>query len=626
MRLACARMRIQLPGIRRGSTEITFEFEGQSVYARGGETIAAALLNAGHRELRESHVFAGKRAGMFCGMGVCGECIVLVDGVRKRACMEPAKEGMRVSRHPARAPVAGAAVGVPELALSPDVLVVGAGPAGLSAARAAARTGLDVLVVDERRAPGGQYYKQPNAGFEIDAERLDAQFRAGRALIESVRRSGAQLLSQATVWGAFAPWQIGAKTTLGQICVSTPSQRLKVQPRRLVIATGAYERSVPFPGWDLPGVMTTGAAQTLLRANQIAPGARVLVAGNGPLNFQVAREMANAGAEVVALAEAAAAPGVSALPSLLRMTATSSKLVAAGLGDVATLRRHGVKVWHHHVVSRVERVDNERAHGLHEQRSSGPPSRSTGVHGRPPLAVRPDAGAALIATISRIDERGFSIPGSEKHYIVDAVCMGYGFLPQSEFARALGCVHDYDLRRGGPIVQRDSDGRTSVPEVFVAGDAGGLGGAHIAMSQGTLAGLAIARDLGKVPDAAADQDARTARQVLSRHSRFQSALWSLFHAPLLLDQLADDDTPICRCEGVSKRTLTTLMETSDSIGAIKRQCRAGMGGCQGRYCATVMAEIVRRATGAPVSEADLFAPRPPFRPTPIGVIASSRPE
>src|SRR5262245_46524173 len=110
MRLACARMRIQLPGVRRDSSEITFEFEGQIVPARAGETLAAALLNAGQLELRESHVFAGKRAGMFCGMGVCSECIVLVDGVRRRACMEPVKAGLRVKRHPSRAPTGAATV------------------------------------------------------------------------------------------------------------------------------------------------------------------------------------------------------------------------------------------------------------------------------------------------------------------------------------------------------------------------------------------------------------------------------------------------------------------------------------------------------------------------------------
>jgi hypothetical protein len=141
------------------------------------------------------------------------------------------------------------------------------------------------------------------------------------------------------------------------------------------------------------------------------------------------------------------------------------------------------------------------------------------------------------------------------------------------------------------------------------------------MCQGTLAGFAIARDLGKSPNAAIEAHARGARRMLSRHSRFQAALGSLFRAPLLLDQLADDDTPICRCEGVTKRALTALLETNGSIGAIKRQCRAGMGGCQGRYCASVMAEIVKRRTGASVTEMDLFAPRPPFRPTPIGAIA-----
>jgi NADPH-dependent 2,4-dienoyl-CoA reductase/sulfur reductase-like enzyme len=602
-----ARMRIQLPGIRRDSSEITFVFEGQTVPARPGETVAAALLNAGHRELRESHVFAGKHAGMFCGMGVCGECIVLVDGARRRACMEPVKAGLRVTRHPARAPIGGATNAggkhgasatrgfgsLPELTVTPDVLVVGAGPAGLSAARVAARVGLDVLIVDERRAPGGQYFKQPNAGFELDAERLDAQFRQGRELIESVRRSGAQLLSQATVWGAFAPWQLDAQTTLGRVCVSTPSQRLNIQPQRLVIAAGAYERSVPFPGWDLPGVMTTGAAQTLLRANQLAPGARVLIAGNGPLNFQVAREITNAGADVVALAEAAAAPRVSTLPALMRMGMTAPRLIAAGCADRLALWRRNIKVRYRHAIVRVTRAE--------------------GTNGR----------SSLIATLARIDDEGHAIPASERHFTADAVCVGYGFLPQSEIARALGCAHSYDLRRGGPIVQRDGECRTSVPEIFVAGDAGGLGGAHIAMSQGTLAGLAVARDLGKAPNDVARRDARVARGILSRHARFQSALWSLFRAPLLVDQLADDDTPICRCEGVTKRSLAALLEVNASIGAIKRQCRAGMGGCQGRYCATLMAELVRRRTGAAVSESDLFAPRPPFRPTPVGILASS---
>ena len=164
--------------------------------------------------------------------------------------------------------------------MSADVVVVGAGPAGLAAARDLASSGLEVVVVDERPALGGQYYKQPSTPPSAP-DRLDAQYRKGRELIDGARRAGATFLSGAAVWGASAPDLLMARSA---------DHRWTLRARALVLATGAYERGVPIPGWTLPGVMTTGAGQTLLRRYQVAPGTRVLIAGNGPLNIQLAAD------------------------------------------------------------------------------------------------------------------------------------------------------------------------------------------------------------------------------------------------------------------------------------------------------------------------------------------------
>lgn len=572
-------MRVELPGVSRVEPPFTFNFEGRTITAYPGETIAAALMAAEQWSLRDTRF--GDQRGVFCGMGVCGECLVLVDGVTRRACQEPVVAGLKVRRHPARSPCApSATIAIrerPDEVLKPDVLIVGAGPAGLAAAKvisSASLGSLDVLVLDERKSAGGQYFKQPARSFAVCEEELDAQFREGRELVASVAVSGVTLISEATVWGAFVPMQIGA---------ITPTRRLTIQPRRLVLACGAYERGVPFPGWTLPGVMTTGAAQTLLRSSQIAPGRRVLIAGNGPLNLQVARELSDCGVEVVALVEAAATLGPSSLGALMKMAMSSPRLVSDGATHLWALRRRNVPVLYRHALVRAEGAERVEE-----------------------------------ATIAQINHTGQPVAGTERNYKVDAMCVGYGFLPQSELARALGCRHHYEEARGGLIVERDDAGRTSIPEVFVIGDAGGLGGARIALSQGALAGLAVARDLGLRLGADLQRQEAKARRTLARYRRFQQGLWSLYRAPLLIDQLATPDTYICRCEGVTQQALETLMPDADALGPIKRGSRAGMGRCQGRYCGPIIAEILRRSSGKSLKEKDLLAPRPPFRPLPIG--------
>ena len=184
------------------------------------------------------------------------------------------------------------------------------------------------MLIDERARPGGQFFKQPGEAHRFAATiAADAQVAEGRARIDRAHRAGVEIVSGAEAWGAFAPLTIG---------VTTPAQSLLFRPRRLIVATGAYERGVPVPGWTLPGVMTTGAAQTLLKTDGVLPGRRVVVCGNGPLNLQVALELARAGAEVVAVAELAERPGLAKAGPLLRLMSSAFDLAWQGTTCWAT--------------------------------------------------------------------------------------------------------------------------------------------------------------------------------------------------------------------------------------------------------------------------------------------------
>lgn len=570
-------MRVDLPGIRRGEG-FAFHFAGQPVEAFAGESLAAALTAAGALALRTTA--AGASRGLFCGMGVCQECAVLVNGVPARACMTAAAPGLQVEPAPALAPAIETQTGAAELRRC-DLLVIGAGPAGLSAAAAGRAAGLDVVLIDERSQPGGQYFKQPGKGFAVDPAAIDAQFAEGRSLAAMVAASGAVLLPGVQAWSArLADGGV-------QVDCSGPNGALAITARRLVLAAGAMERPWPMPGWTLPGVMTTGAGQTLLRAGLVAPGARVLVAGNGPLNLQLADELVRAGVHVVAVAEQAPAPGPArlgaGLGALLDMLAGDAALVAAGVVQLARLRRAGVQVRHGHVVARAE--------------GEGRVSRAL---------ITPAAG------------------GAGEWFEIDALCIGAGFQPQLELPRQLGCVLAW--QDGGPLVVRDEAGRTSVASVFVAGDGGGLGGARAALAQGWLAGAAAARDLlGPLPAALAAEQARR-EAALARARRFQRGLWKLFAPVPLARPLASPQTLLCRCEGVTFGAVDALVAGGCSDpGSIKRATRLGMGRCQGRYCAPLLAARLAEAAGRSPSADDLFAPRPPFKPTRLADIAAAAP-
>ena len=546
------------------SATIEIAFEGTLIAARAGESVAAALAAHGILSLRTTRDAAER--GMFCGMGVCQDCLVEIDGKpEQRACMVKVDRPLHVRRQlhgRALAPVAeGASPKCDDVVVErPEVLVIGAGPGGLSAAIAARSAGAAVVVVDERAQPGGQYFKQVSID-PAGAAAPDRQHREGAALIETARRLGVEIRSGLMIWGAFEP---------GLFAAVAEGRSHRFAPKATIVATGAYERGWPVPGWTLPGVMTTGAAQTLWRTARRLPGRRVLIAGNGPLNLQLAAELIEGGAEVVAVVEAASRPGAAKLGALCTMLATAPSLVRDGL------RYH--------------------------------------------LRRRAGADGSVVASVTK-SARGLvvQLDGAARRFEVDVLCLGYGFEPSNELLRVLGCGHDLDPAQRHLVTRRDDCGRTDVTGIYALGDCTGLGGARAALAEGTIVGLSVAQDLDhEIAVAQRDQ----ARATLRRHRRFQRALWDLYEAPPYSTHRATAETVICRCEEVTLGQIEqALAENMTSTGAIKRRTRLGMGRCQGRYCAPVLEALLAERLGKERGEFTGFAPRVPVKPVPIGELA-----
>ncbi len=575
-------LRLADPRIRPTGQSIAVTFDGRPLTGLAGETVAATLAAHGIAALRLTR--SGEPRGLHCGMGACFECLVTIDGrANQRACLAKIAAGQDIRSQPPAvlAPLTASPPTAAPADEPVDVLVIGAGPAGLAAAGAAARRGARTVVLDERPESGGQYYK-PLAPSHRAQPAPDRQYRDGAALVTAARAAGVTIRQEAAVWGAYAPDEVAALVD---------GRAVLYRPRQLILATGAYERPAPVPGWTLPGVLTTGAAQTLLRAYRVAPGQRVVIAGNGPLNLQLAAELVAAGVSVAAVLESAPRPSAADWRPLLAALRSAPDLIGDGLRYLTRLRRAGVPVLWSHAV----------------------------------LAADGD-GQLDRVRVAPLDGTGRLQAADATIYDADALCLGYGFIPSTELARALGCAHRWvDRHLGYLATETDADGATSVPGVFAVGDGADLGGARLALARGTLAGIAAAGRLGLAdPDS---HEAVRARRGAGRATEFQTALWRLFRAPpVVLDQVLDE-TPLCRCEAVSfGRARAEIASGHDTPGTLKRNTRLGMGRCQGRYCASTAARLIADLTGRPPGVEQGLAPRLPAKPMPAGAFAFEKGE
>ncbi len=561
---------------------ITLWVDDQPLPALPEETLAAALARQDIVALRQSD--NGEKRGLWCGMGSCFECVVQIEGQgTQRSCMTKVRDGMRIST--GSATICDIASSPPLHSREPrhihcDVLVVGAGAAGLSAAVSAALCGARVRVLDERAQSGGQFFKPLAPSHQLQGK-VPQQWANGAQLLQSARDAGVEIIQNATVWAAFSP---------NEVAVTVDGEPQVIHPKQLIIAAGAYERPVPFPGWTLPGVMTTGAGQTLAKSYRVIPGKQVVVSGNGPLNLQFAAELLEAGGQVVAVLESAPKPGLGQIRQILTLAATAPQLLFKGQAYLRTLKKHRTPFcWGETVVE---------AHGT---------ERLEGV------------------TLMSVDRQGRLLPETARQIACDVLCLGHGFIPSTDLPRMLGCEQRLSATPfSTPTIVTDKNGASSVPGVFVIGDGARLAGAQVAQARGTLAGLAAARTLGYPSEVI---DPARAEHRLKQAEAFQKALWNIYQAPPVSLQTLRDDTIICRCENISLGTLRQAVASGlDTPAALKRNLRAGMGLCQGRTCAGMVARLISEMTDRNSHADGFFAPRLPVRPVPVGCLTAEKPE
>jgi thioredoxin reductase len=456
-----------------------------------------------------------------------------------------------------------------------ELVVVGAGPAGMNAALAAADAGGHVELVDAAARPGGQYYRQLPAAFRATHPgALHHDFAPAQAWFAALAgHPRIRLRPETTVWAA-EPGPGRAH----RLHLRTGDRTSALTAGAVVVATGAYDRALPFPGWDLPGVLTAGGMQALLKGQRMRPGRRIALSGTGPFLLPVATALAESGAEVAGVFEAA---HPRAWLRHLSVVPGQPGRLREGFDYLRTLRRYRVPVRFGSAV--------------------------VAAHGED---------SVVGASVARL--RGdWSIAGTER-IDVDAIGVGYGFVPVLDLVIALGAA----ATPAGTTV--DSWQRTTAPGVFAAGEATGIGGAALAAAEGRLAGLAASVHLGWLTGTAAERLGGAAWRARRRYARFAGALRAVYPVRDGWRSWLRPETLVCRCEEVP---LSTVEGAVDELGltdlrSLKLVTRVGMGMCQGRVCGPAVAELLRAGTGRAPADPLAMAARPLAVPVPLDLLAS----
>ena len=445
-----------------------------------------------------------------------------------------------------------------------ELAIIGAGPAGMAAAVLADELGLETVLIDEQGSPGGQMYRAIER--TEPGTPLGSDYLAGWPLVAALRASRVDYRPSTTLWHVDPE---------GALFLETAGRSETVTARRVLLATGALERPVPIPGWTLPGVMTAGAAQILLKSSGLVPEGRVVLAGQGPLLYLVAAQLARAGAAPVALFETAPLENyLAAIRPLAGLWAGRRRLIK-GLGLISAVKRAGVRI-------------------------------RRGVRG-------------LRAVGQRRLER---VAWEDGELAADYLLLHEGIIPNVQVSLALQLRHEWDEAQLCWRPSLDAWGQTSLPNIAVAGDGGGILGTDAAVLSGRLAALDAAMWLGHIGAAERDRRAAPIRAPLDRERAFRPFLDRLYRPSRSVMVPAEDEVIACRCEEVSVGKVRRATQLgAQGPNQLKAFTRCGMGPCQGRICGPVVAAIAADVLGKPIGEIGTYRPRAPFKPITVGTLA-----
>jgi len=448
-------------------------------------------------------------------------------------------------------------------------VIVGAGPAGMRAAERLVAAGQRPIVIDEAQRFGGQIYRQPPAAMRRERRDLYG-FEAGRA--SAVLDRFEALRAQIDYRPDTLVWQVEANAL--QLL---HAGRTRTQPfDALILATGATDRVLPFPGWTLPGVYTLGAAQVALKFQGCLIGPRVVFAGTGPLLYLVAWQVASHGGQVAAVLDSAplsaklrAAPGMLARPAV----------AAKGAYFLARLRMKGVPL--HGGVTLLKAEGNERVTSLtwHAQ-------------------------------------------GNIHKTACDAIGFGHGLRSETQLADLAGCAFEWSEIDQAWLPTRDAAGRSSVRGVYLAGDGAGILGADAAELSGASAAQAA------LDDVQGTSTTTSSDLAMQPHVAFRHALEAAFALPPQWAAEAPDDLIVCRCEEITAGELRACARDTGTreLNRLKALTRIGMGRCQGRMCAPAAARVLAHATGCDLKDVGRLRSQPPVKPLPLALLHDAAPD
>lgn len=442
-----------------------------------------------------------------------------------------------------------------------EIVVIGAGPAGIAACEAICAAGLRPILIDEGMRAGGQGYRKPADDLSLDMARLMGS-EAGR--YADVHRRFSALLPQIDYRPNTLVWAIDG----GQLHLLTQGRAATVGFDRLLIASGAMDRIAPMPGWTLPGVFTLGGAQVALKDQGCLIGRRVAFLGSSPLLSLAAKQYRDMGADVVVIADTTPfAAKLAAVPALLRAPRT----LLRGLSYMAALRWGGTPILH-------------------------------GV-----TAMSAEGTTRVEALLLR------DADGRERRFACDAIALGYGLKPETQLADLAGAAFAYDADFRLFLPKIDGMGRAG-RGLYLAGDGVRIGGADAAEASGALAAQALLTDLGRGGDREATR--RLARRV-QRLRSFQRGLSRAFAWPRSQIVALADEVTLCRCENVTVGEVRAAMDQAlgpVEVNRVKAMTRCGMGRCQGRVCGPALQEIVAAKAGGDGASAGRLRGQAPVKP------------
>ncbi len=446
-----------------------------------------------------------------------------------------------------------------------DIVVIGAGPAGMAAACEARKLGLDVVLLDEQSAAGGQIYRNVHAAPASRLNVLGPDYEAGQRLAADYRSSGTRHLDGAVVWSI---------TSNGEVEYVADGRAARIVGRRVVLASGAMERPFPIPGWTLPGVMGAGAAQILLKGSGALPTGPVVLAGCGPLLYLLAWQYIRAGTAIRALVDTTATSDYLRAAPRIGGALRGWKDLRKGLDLLSALRRHGVK-------------------------------------------VHPSCSELSIAGEDRAEAIEFTSRGARSRIPASLILIHQGVVPNTQLSWSVGAEHRWNVEQlcWEPIT--DDWGRIPGTALLVAGDSRGIVGALASAAQGRLAALAAGDDLGRVDDL--PSRSATARKDLRRHTRIRPFLDALYRPKDENRIPPKDDAVVCRCEEVTAGQIRRYVELGcRGPNQTKAFGRCGMGPCQGRLCGLTVTETIAAARNVPPEDVGYYRIRPPIKPVLLG--------